>query len=682
MKYVLNSILITLLWLNGNSQSYSSYYISPNGNDAHTGMSPSTPIASLLKGLELAKAGDTLYLLPGTYPGRNQIVGKHGKPDLPITIKSYAKNPEDFAIIDAQSEATTANGHEGIVLRNCSWISIENLVFRNCWASVIYIRASSYISIRSCHFSTGKRIVHAIGHETHHVLVENCYVKHPHEVWRGWSWETLHHGEKSYYNGALLHPNKSGGGHIMRACSLTNVYNAFRTRPVSIMEDGNTEVYANTLINIRDNEFEPETWAWNMHYYYNKHINIHKMYSIDGVRGGNIYLYGNTYTQTTDSWALEEVSGIFKYSAYDEGALTYPSYAFNNSYYTEASVLRKGESTNHQLKHFNNAYYFFQGKNRFLLTEWQPGFEFDYDCINQDWPANIYDHQQEKNGLKFTDAQFMDGLKGDFRLKAESPCIDAAKVLHLPEFDWTQSFEGKAPDIGAYEGTQLVDGPAFRFIPSPEGAFYKERPRISRHKLSGQGLKIYFSAAIDPKSISKDHLQLYQNGNLLSIDRITFSKHNYELLVHIQERLDIQALSIYFDQKPVGKNGLELTYWGSTLATGRYVADIPDLSSVDDPFEAMADLADYSKTKLKVITYPDADSFKVMLKFKQIPDINYVNQVSIYSIDGLQMKAVYEPEGVGKKVVFHAKDYPLEPGTYIAKVNVGRQMLKTKFRVK
>ena len=36
--------------------------------------------------------------------------------------------------------------------------------------------------------------------------------------------------------------------------------------------------------NIRDNEFEPESWAWNMHYYQNDHWNVHKLFSIDGCR--------------------------------------------------------------------------------------------------------------------------------------------------------------------------------------------------------------------------------------------------------------------------------------------------------------------------------------------------------------------------------------------------------------
>jgi hypothetical protein len=33
---------------------------------------------------------------------------------------------------------------------------------------------------------------------------------------------------------------------------------------------------------------------------------------------------------------------------------------FNNSFYTEARVMKEGEATNRNMKHFNNAYYFFQ----------------------------------------------------------------------------------------------------------------------------------------------------------------------------------------------------------------------------------------------------------------------------------------------------------------------------------
>ncbi len=523
---------------------------------------------TIQRAMELARAGDSILLLPGTYSGTNALQDRHGMANQPITIRSFSGDPHKFAIIDGMSEPSSDASGEGFVLRQCSWINLENLVFRNCWTHVIQLYDSPYISIRGCHFSTGKRIIHAIGHDTHHTLVEYCYVRHPDAVWKGWSWESLHHGEVGYYNGALLHPNASGGGHIMRYNTIVNMFNAFRTRPKSIVEDGNIEIYGNYLVNIRDNEFEPESFAWNMHYYHNDHINIHKMFSIDGVEGGNIYIYGNTYTQTTDPWAMEEISGIFKYK---NGPITSPCYAFNNSYYTEAKVLRLGESTNHLLKHWNNAYEFFSGSSNFVLSAWQPGFEFDYDCINQDWPEVIHEKNQEKHGLANTLPGFTSGIDGQFALGDNSPCRDAGKIVELPEFDWVQSYEGSAPDIGAFEGNTRIDGPAFRFVPSPEGAFYKERPRISKHKVEDQQVRLFFSGPLDSTTFDREDLILYQNGEKVTINTLTFDKMGYSVLLQCDLLLSYDNLTLDWINRPIGNNGQELTDWGSSISPQRHL---------------------------------------------------------------------------------------------------------------
>ena len=675
-------ILVSIISLSLSLNLYAtSYYISPDGVDDNSGLTPKKSLASIEYAFDLAKAGDTLLLLPGKYYQQNLIKNKHGLPDQPITIISAAKNPVEFAEIDRQSLPSSVANNEGFVFENCSWINIENIVFRNCWASVIYLRHSNYISIRGCHFTTGKRVIHAVGNGTHHVLVENCYIQHPDEVWRGWSWESLHHGKVGYYNGALLHPNQSGGGHVMRGNTIINLFNAFRTRPISIKEDGNTEIYNNILTNIRDNEFEPETWAWNMHYYHNRHVNIHKMFSIDGVKGGNIYIYGNTYTQTTDPWAIEEVSGIFKYKT---GPITYPTYAFNNSYYTEAQVMKRGEASNHLLKHYNNAYYFFDGENRFRISDWRKGYDFDYDCINQDWTANIYNHQQEKNGLKLTDPQFVNGLEGDFRLQKGSPCIDAGKTIQFTEFQWTQSYDGSAPDIGAFENGKLVEGPPFRFIPSPEGALYAERPRITRHKIESNKLWLYFSAPLATQSITNEDITVFQNGKKQSVNKISFPNNNYEMLISLNQALSSEALSIHFENKPFGENGLPLTYWASTIPIGQKITSAPDLSSIDIQFNPPIEVPDFSQVKMEVMLNSEINDSKVVLTHDQPMAKEFVNHISIYSHNGEELGSIYEGIFEGNKITYPFKNFEFQfaPGQYIAKTRVGKQIFTQHFEIK
>ncbi len=640
-------------------------FVSPNGESSNRGLTVATPLNSIATAIEVSNPGDTIFLLPGLYPGGILIEGKVGIPDHPVVLKSFAEDPRSFAIIDATSNPQDPNGL-GFIIKNSSWINIEHIIFKNCWPSVIDIYDTEYISIKSCHFHTGKRVIHPQGHGSHHILVENCFIRQPDEVWDTWSWVELHHGEYGHYNGGLLHPKESGGGHVMRGNTIINLFNGFRTRPIQISEDGNIEVYNNILINIRDNDFEPEGWAWNIHYYYNQHYNIHKVYSIDNVKGGQIYIYGNTYTQSKDDWALKEVSGIFKYKT---GPITYPCYAFNNSYYTAAKVLRRPESTNHLLKHFNNAYHFFEGSERFQLINWQPGYEFDYDCINHNWPENIINHQQESHGLQNTEAGFIHGALSDFRLAETSPCIDAAKTMTFEEFDWVQQFKGKAPDIGAYEGNDRIDGPPFRFIPSPEGAHYQERPRITRHYVKDHMLKLFFSAPLDTLDSAINSLEVFEQMESVKINNIKFEKEGYSLFVSTDQKLSVGAISIYFKTKPMGLTGLPLTYWGSTISIGKKIEPIPDLSLLEkvSTEKYIDDLLE--KPQILILCGPSnpVNIVQLVLPAKQ----KFDNQkLSIYDLQGIIAAEVSASDYEADFVNFDLNNIELHTGIYVVAIPI------------
>lgn len=636
-----------------------------HGASNHNGLTPTTPLNSIAAAIEASTPGDTIFLLPGIYPGNNQFVEKTGIPDNPIVLRSYNTNPSHFAIIDASSNPQDLDGL-GFIIKNSSWINIEHIIFKNCWPSVINIFDAEYISIKSCHFLTGKRVIHPQGHGSHHILVENCFIRHPDEVWNTWSWEELHHGEYSHYNGGLLHPKESGGGHVMRGNTIINLFNGFRTRPIHISEDGNIEVYNNILINIRDNDFEPETWAWNIHYYHNDHYNIHKVYSIDHVKGGQIYIYGNTYTQSKDDWTLKEVSGIFKYS---DGPLTYPCYAFNNSYYTAAKVLRRPESTNHLLKHFNNAYYFFEGSEQFQLINWQPGYEFNYDCINHNWPENIIANQQESQGYQNTEAGFVNGALGDFRLDETSPCIDAAKTMAFKEFDWIQQFEGNAPDIGAYEGEVRIDGPPFRFIASPEGAHYQERPRISRHQIKDNMLKLFFSASLDTSDPAINSLEIFEQESLVGIKNLQIGKGGYSLIVKTDRRLSNDAVSINFKTKPKGISGFPLTYWASTISIGNKITPIPDLSLLEQTATPNYINAILEKPQVLILPSPSnpVDRVQVVLPINQKFDHQ---KLTILNFKGNIVDEVSSTEYAEDLVSFDLSNIELSAGSYLAAIQI------------
>ncbi|MBW4564097.1 MAG: right-handed parallel beta-helix repeat-containing protein [Mojavia pulchra JT2-VF2] len=69
------------------------YYVSGSGNDNNNGLSTGSAFRNLSKVGGLVKAGDTVYVMNGTYTGSGSqillIYQKHGTPSAPITIKAY-----------------------------------------------------------------------------------------------------------------------------------------------------------------------------------------------------------------------------------------------------------------------------------------------------------------------------------------------------------------------------------------------------------------------------------------------------------------------------------------------------------------------------------------------------------------------------------------------------------------
>ncbi len=620
-------LMLATFW--GSAQS--NYYVSPTGVDSNPG-SRSQPFQSISAACSQAGPGDTVFLLPGKYLGTNRLTQIHGRPNQPLTILSF--DPNHLAVIDGQSDPSNTAFHPGIALENCSWINICGIKFERCWNSAVDLKESNYISVQYCHFTTGKWVVHPHGHKSHHVLVEHCMVHHPPQIWKGWSWLEIHHGALEHYNGALLHPRKSAGGHIMRSNTLRNLFNGFRTRPESIIEDGNTEIYANKFINIRDNEFEPEGWAWNMHYYQNDHVNIHKLYSIDGVKGGNIYIHGNTHTQANDPWTNYQVSGIYKYKG---GPITEPCYVFNNSYFTTARVMKYGESSNHQMKHFNNAYQFFETKDAFRVVNWQPGYEFDYDCINQDWSENIKKHFQEQHGLPNTEPGFNDPKNGDFTLTPSSPLIDRGKKMSFPAFDWQQTYLGDAPDIGAYEGSKRMEGPPFRFIPSPVGALYQEYPRITRHYCEDKYLLIHLSAPLAPQDLT-EKIKLYHKNKLVRISSVLLFSEGFDLLITVNEPLQKSQIALEFDHDILGRNGLPLVQWGSTIPGPSNLRSTPNLD-FQNPW--IDDLPAIRRVDISHQIDAQKKELHVEIKIKPKVEIIYRGILGLFSEDDVYLDGAY-----------------------------------------
>ncbi|MEM1127176.1 MAG: T9SS type A sorting domain-containing protein [Bacteroidota bacterium] len=544
-------------------------YVSPSGDDAHPG-TLEQPMQSVAAAFNRAEAGRQIRLLPGRYLGINRLRLNQGAPERPIVIRGHSTHPDSLAIIDGQGQPGLEQSNACFLLAGVHWVVIQDLSFRNCWTDAINIAGSSYITIAGNDFLGSRRAVQPTS-GTHHVLVEHNTFEQDERVWTTWAWDDLHHGEREplgHFNGALLHPKESDGGHVMRGNLVKNVFNGFRTRPERLNEDANIEVYDNTFVNVRDNALEPEGYVWNHHYFRNRLYNSRKSFSIDEVEGGGVYIWGNVQWQearptlgpSTRGGGAQSISGLWKFH---ESARLDTVWIFNNSFFTKARVFKDLRRPFSNIYHVNNAYAFFDGGG-WGLDHWEPSYTFDHDCANLQ-PASVLRNNGASLHSVTTDDLFTDPLEGDLRLTPQSPCRDAGTVLSLPAFGWTQSFSGAAPDIGSFEDTTWVEGPPFRYQEPPGGDGFDERPRITRHRAEADRLTLHFSAPLDVATVSAAAVQVFVDAAPVPVIAATLRSDGYTLDLATAAPLSEARLTLAMDPLPLGTNGQPATHWASTV---------------------------------------------------------------------------------------------------------------------
>ncbi|MGD8780465.1 MAG: hypothetical protein PVH88_16050 [Ignavibacteria bacterium] len=567
---ILNKSFLFLLLINAFLFAQTkTIFVAPDGSDSNDGTSPASSLQSINNAVVKAEAGDTVLIMSGRYREIIYFTNKNGLPDEPIYIIGNISGEGEPAVIDGGAEKPSSDASNfWLVFENSSWIEIINLKFENGWTNPIQVTNSSYLSFKQCDISGGRRVIYAKEIKTHHILIENCYWDQGGEyLWtlkeddQGVdAWTSMHHENMHYFNGSIIDFRKTGGSIVIRNNKFINNFNSVRWRGAEGC-DANIEIYNNDISYVRDNDFEPEVYTYNLHIYHNKSFNVHRNLSIDDVGGGYIYYYGNLIITDDDPWT-QEVCLLF-WKIYGNRNLDYPLYLFNNSFYGCANAFEFDVGNGTLIKHFNNAYYFLLDRG-WKVDNWHQSNEFDYDISNKDWAENLIVNNQEKHG-KIADIKYAEPAQNDFRLSRSSPGIDAGNEMTLPELDWTQTYSGNAPDVGAYENGELVEGPPFRFMIPPNSKIeHKEKPRIVRHKIKGNALTIYFSDQIDTVRSRDCKIKVFAKGKEVEVISAEY-QNTYRLDLITDSKLDKHDVSILFNKMPLGMNGENATYWASTI---------------------------------------------------------------------------------------------------------------------
>lgn len=247
------------------------YFVSVDGNNKNSGTSSSSPWKYIQKGIDALSAGDTLYIMEGTYdPGMERrdnwtIRNKNGTADRPIAIRNYRSDavkltgresgagngfPQSGVSVHPRSVTYKGTTYElttaGLVeVDDCSYLTIDGLQVCDSLGEGIKMQGS-----RRNTYEDG-----ANGADLHHVVVQNCRVHNTRQrnmrVQNGWQ-VTIQNCELSFGSWALQ--GGSGGPSIFNGYYIyfdNNVVH--QVAGESFIADGNN--YPSRNIYVRNNVF-------------------------------------------------------------------------------------------------------------------------------------------------------------------------------------------------------------------------------------------------------------------------------------------------------------------------------------------------------------------------------------------------------------------------------------------
>ena len=136
-------IIISLVLFFMHSIHGKTYYVTPNGNDDSIG-TESKPWKTIQKAAETVTAGDTVYILAGTY--KERITVQHSGVENNFIVFINYKNDEVF--IDG-SDTTWWRWNGLFDVSGKSYIEINGLNITNSYYSGIWVDSSSHITIKN-----------------------------------------------------------------------------------------------------------------------------------------------------------------------------------------------------------------------------------------------------------------------------------------------------------------------------------------------------------------------------------------------------------------------------------------------------------------------------------------------------------------------------------------------------
>ncbi|HEX2970501.1 MAG TPA: right-handed parallel beta-helix repeat-containing protein [Bacteroidales bacterium] len=410
MRY-LNIIVFLFLFMFISTLAYStSYYISPSGNDNNTGTIDS-PFFTLNKAWSVVKAGDVIYARGGTYRfnSRQNLTGKNGTSSDTIKIWAY---PGERPVFTKSASFETPSFPVSLIYVRADYVHIRGVEV--AWFTQNSSAVWYGIAVQSSDHCTFERInSHHNGHgmgirdECNHNLVLNC---------------DFHHNldpVTSYGNadGLAIAYQSSSVENIVRGCRMWN------------NSDDGLDLWDNNGNLVLEN-----SWSWRNGYLGNG----------SAAGDGCGFKFGKTSTENGTAFKRTVRNTISVYNR-SRGYMQNSANVRFNFYNNIAWKNPKGLV----FSTYNLAHVF---RNNIV-------FENDENW-NGDYSKSVRDHNSNDPSPEASAADFMSidttGMSGKrkadgglpdlnfMKLAAGSDLVDAGVNIGM-------AYNGKAPDLGAYE---------------------------------------------------------------------------------------------------------------------------------------------------------------------------------------------------------------------------------------
>ena len=150
------------------------YYVSTKGNDSADGLSERTAWRTIAHAAKVAKAGDTVLVLPGDYGAEQVIFAHSGKEGKPIILKGYRGRPTLRS--DSGPAGKKDGGKIAFNITGRSHIRIEGFEIIGYGGYRVRVSKSSYIHVRDM-FCPGRGGDICFANGVHHSVMDNCYIE-------------------------------------------------------------------------------------------------------------------------------------------------------------------------------------------------------------------------------------------------------------------------------------------------------------------------------------------------------------------------------------------------------------------------------------------------------------------------------------------------------------------------